>query len=115
MTDNREPALISAADAAERVAGGARLIDVRSEKGRSAAGALPGADIVDREQLEAAFADAPKDQPVVVVCGSVNGSGPVAEWLVGNGFIDVAHVDGGFPAWKDSGLPVGEPRATPED
>ncbi|MBO1739239.1 rhodanese-like domain-containing protein [Leifsonia sp. TF02-11] len=109
MTEKLEPALISATDAAVRVEGGARLIDVRSEKGRSAAGALPGADIVDRDRLEETFAGVSRDQPVVVVCGSVNGSGPVADWLVGNGFVDVAHVDGGFPAWKDSGLPVGEP------
>lgn len=55
------------------------------------------------------------DQPVVVVCGSVNGSGPVAEWLTGKGFIDVAHVDGGFPAWKESGLPAEAPTAPPAD
>jgi len=113
MTEKIEPALISATDAADRVAAGARLIDVRSEKGRAAAGALPGAEIVDRERLQETFAGASTEQPVVVVCGSINGSGPVAEWLVEHGFEDVAHVEGGFPAWKESGLPVGEPTADP--
>lgn len=114
MTEKIEPALITATDAAARVAAGARFIDVRSEKGRATAGALPGAEVVDRERLEETFAGASTEQPVVVVCGSVNGSGPVAEWLVEHGFEDVAHVEGGFPAWKASGLPVGEPALEPD-
>ncbi len=107
----RTPALLDAAAAGERVAAGSRLIDVRSTGGRAATGAIPGADIVDREQLEETFADTPRDQPIVVVCGSVNGSAPVADWLVRAGFTDVAHVDGGFAAWRDAGLPAEAPTA----
>ncbi|MET7772679.1 rhodanese-like domain-containing protein [Nocardia sp. NPDC005366] len=48
------------------------------------------------------------DQPIVV-CGSVNGSGPVASGLLERGFIDVVHVEGGFPAWQEAGLPTDPP------
>ncbi|GMA24455.1 thiosulfate sulfurtransferase GlpE [Luteimicrobium album] len=96
---------------------GAVLIDVRSAGGRAATGAIPGARITDRNRLETLFDDAGTplvalDTPIVVVCGSVNGSGPVARELRRRGFTDVTHVDGGFPAWKDAGLPTAD--ATPE-
>ena len=42
----------------------------------------------------------------MIVCGSVNGSGPVAEALAARGYTYVSHVDGGFPAWKEAGLPA---------
>ena len=51
----------------------------------------------------------------MIVCGSINGSGPVAEALAARGYTDVSHVDGGFPAWKEAGLPAteAEPSAAP--
>ncbi|MDT5194114.1 MAG: hypothetical protein QOH20_868, partial [Mycobacterium sp.] len=49
------------------------------------------------------------DQPIVVICGSVNGSSPVAEELIGLGYANVVQVDGAFPAWRDAGLPVADP------
>ena len=49
------------------------------------------------------------DTPIVVVCGSVRGSGPVAAELRAKGFTNVVHVEGGFPAWKDAGLPTEAP------
>jgi len=106
-----------AREAGERVSDGAVLIDVRSAGGRAATGAIPGARITDRNRLETLFDDAGTplvalDTPIVVVCGSVNGSGPVARELRRRGFTDVTHVDGGFPAWKDAGLPTAD--ATPE-
>ena len=45
----------------------------------------------------------------MVVCGSVRGSGPVAAELRAKGFTNVVHVEGGFPAWKDAGLPTEAP------
>jgi rhodanese-related sulfurtransferase len=110
-----EPELITPEEGASRVADGALLIDVRSEATRLRVGALSGAVVVDRERLPELFGDdSPErlndlrsgDQPIVVVCGSVDGSRPVAEWLAENGFDNVAHVEGGFPAWRDAGLPT---------
>jgi rhodanese-related sulfurtransferase len=114
------PPLQTAADAAAKVADGALLIDVRSAGGRAAHGEIPGATLADRHDLDALFgpADNPAislDTPVVVVCGSPNGSGPVAEALAQRGYTHVSHVDGGFPAWKDAGLPASDPVDAPAE
>jgi rhodanese-related sulfurtransferase len=105
--------LVSPAIAAAAVEGGARFIDVRSDGFRARTGGLPQAEIIAKDAIDAAFADASDTRPVVVICGSINGSGPVAEQLVAKGFADVVHVDGGFAAWKDAGLPT-TPATDPE-
>jgi rhodanese-related sulfurtransferase len=96
--------LVSPVIAAATVHGGARFIDVRSEGFRARTGGLPEAEIVDKADLAEAFADRTDTRPIVVICGSINGSGPVAEDLVSWGFANVVHVDGGFAAWKAAGL-----------
>lgn len=110
--------LVDPAQAAARVADGAFLIDVRSEAGRARTGAIPGATVVDRYDVDADFDLASAvhlapvvslDTPIVVVCGSVRGSGPVAAALREKGFTNVVHVEGGAPAWKDAGLPIDAP------
>lgn len=104
---------VTAQQAAAKVADGALLIDVRSEGGRSTAGPLPGAQVVGKDEVERKFGqDSPERlpaiestaTPIVVVCGSVLGSGPVAAHLIASGYTDVVQVEGGFPAWKDAGL-----------
>ncbi|WP_173083450.1 rhodanese-like domain-containing protein [Phytohabitans rumicis] len=114
MSNPPTPQLISPANAGERVADGALLVDVRSAPRREADGAIPGAVIADRNDLKAVFGLVSVDTPIVVVCGSVDGSRPVAEALVTDGFVNVAHVEGGFARWRDAGLPV-EATATPAD
>ncbi|WP_433221120.1 rhodanese-like domain-containing protein [Dactylosporangium sp. CS-047395] len=109
------PPLVPPTEAARRVEGGAILVDVRSEPRRAADGTIPGAIIGDRNNLPAEFGiDSPDRHapvvslhtPIVVVCGSVDGSRPVAEGLIRLGFTDVVHVEGGFAAWSAAGLPV---------
>ncbi|WP_425553995.1 rhodanese-like domain-containing protein [Dactylosporangium salmoneum] len=99
---------MSPAEAARRVEAGAVLVDVRSAPRRAADGTIPGALIANRDDLGARFGpDSPHRQAsVVVVCGSVDGSRPVAAALIEQGFTDVAHVEGGFAAWAEAGLPV---------
>ena len=110
-----EPTLLDAAAAAEWVRNGAVLIDVRSQPTRERVGGITGAIVVDRERLPELFgADSPEqltqvhseEHPIVVVCGSIAGSRPVADWLLDHGHTAIAHVDGGFDAWKAAGLPV---------
>jgi len=110
-----EPELISPALAAERVERGALLIDVRPEKYLATEGSTSAATWVDRNRMADQFiaggADflgdaADPDREIVVMCGSVNGSGPMAKWLLENGHTNVSHVDGGFSAWRDAGLPT---------
>ena len=105
------PELQTPENAGAKVASGALLIDIRSAAGRAASGEIPGATLVDRDNLDALFgpSDHPAitvDTPVVIVCGSIKGSAPVAEALAARGYTAVSHVDGGFPAWKDAGLPA---------
>ncbi len=113
------PALRAPVEAAAEVARGALLVDVRSAGGRASHGEIPGSTLLDRTDLDALFgpAHAPVisiDTPVVVVCGSENGSRPVAEALAARGYT-VSHVDGGFPAWKAAGLPAEPPTEPPTD
>ena len=102
--------LVTAEEARRRVREGAVLLDTRSPGGREKTGAIAGAVIVDRDALDAEFGfDSPTrhpeivstSTPIVVICGSINGSGPVAEALIARGFVNVVHVDGGAAAWHE--------------
>ncbi|KQQ82421.1 rhodanese-like domain-containing protein [Pseudarthrobacter sp. SL88] len=110
--------LVTAAEAAQLIAGGALLVDVRSDAGRNSTGAIPGALVVDRGRVEEDFGPQSEerlaqvegtDQNIVVFCGSVNGSGPVARKLELLGYANAVHVDGGFPALRDAGVPATGP------
>jgi rhodanese-related sulfurtransferase len=113
--DARAPELITPAQAAERVEGGALLIDVRPEKYLASEGSTSVATWVDRYSMADQFLEGganylgsavDPDCEIVVMCGSVNGSEPMAAWLLENGHTNVSHVEGGFSAWRDAGLPT---------
>lgn len=115
---------VTPGEAARRVADGAVLVDVRSAAGRAATGAIPGAQVVDRYAVDQDFdlGSAARlapvlslDTPIVVVCGSVRGSGPVAAALRAKGFTQVVHVEGGAGAWRDAGLPFEAPGAVADE
>jgi rhodanese-related sulfurtransferase len=117
-----DPQLISADEAARLIGDGVLLIDVRSEGGRASTGSVPGAVVVEKENVAADFgpesaARLPQvtgtDQKVVVFCGSVNGSGPVVEKLKVLGYSQALHVDGGFLALRDAGVATTGPAAEP--
>ncbi len=114
--------LITADAAAKLIEEGALLIDVRSEGGRASTGAVPGAVVVNREHVDEDFSPesahrlaqlSGTDQKIVVFCGSVNGSRPVAQKLKVLGYANAVHVDGGFPALRDAGVPTTGPTAPP--
>ncbi|NHW48295.1 sulfurtransferase [Paenarthrobacter sp. MSM-2-10-13] len=114
--------LITADAAAKLIKEGALLIDVRSEGGRANTGAVPGAVVVNREHVDEDFSPesahrlaqlSGTDQKIVVFCGSVNGSRPVAQKLKVLGYTNAVHVDGGFPALRDAGVPTTGPTAPP--
>jgi hydroxyacylglutathione hydrolase len=48
----------------------------------------------------------PKDEPLVLHCGSGSRSAVAASVLQAAGFKDVANMKGGIDAWKEAGLPV---------
>ena len=88
----------TAAAARERVDRGALLIDVRSDAGRAATGAIEGATVVFKEDVAAFAATLDTDREVVIFCGTTAGSGPVADYLDEQGFTAVSHVEGGYEA-----------------
>ncbi|OZC90654.1 rhodanese [Rhodococcus sp. 06-412-2C] len=92
----------------EAVAGEATLVDVRSAPSRIEFGTVAGAIVVDKDDVAVEFGADNRDRSerIVVFCGSVKGSGPVVEKLKELGYTNVAHVDGGFPALRDHGLPI---------
>ncbi|WP_072803955.1 rhodanese-like domain-containing protein [Rhodococcoides yunnanense] len=104
MSSN-EASLISPAEAAQAKA---TLIDVRSEKSRIEFGTIASAIVVDKTDVQAQFGaeDRDRSEPIVVFCGSVKGSGPVVDELTELGYTNVSHIEGGYPAWKEQGLPT---------
>jgi rhodanese-related sulfurtransferase len=100
--------------AAELERGEAVLVDVREAEERRAEGAVPGALHVPRGVLE--FAADPASpahragleptRRVILHCASGGRSALAALALQELGYERVAHLGGGFEAWKGAGRPV---------
>ena len=107
--------------AAQEMAAGALLVDIRNSEQRGADGEIPDAIVIDRTVLEwrldptSAFripqASDPH-APVIVICNEGYSSSLAAATLQDLGLDRATDVIGGFQAWREAGLPVrGEPRA----
>ncbi len=92
----------------------ALLVDVREPDERQANGSIPGAVPAPRGMLEF-WADPTSpyhreefqpDRRVILHCASGGRSALAAATLQDLGYQRVAHLDGGFKAWKDAGQPV---------
>jgi len=94
---------------------GGLLIDIRPAAQRAAFGEIPGALIVERNNLEWRLdpggshripeAEDP-DRPVVIVCQEGYASSLAAASLLQLGRTAVTDLDGGFVAWREAGLPI---------
>jgi rhodanese-related sulfurtransferase len=102
-------------EARAAVAGGAVIVDVRSETQRAADGVVPGAVFYPRNVLEwrcdpdsdardERLADL--DRHLIVMCDEGYASSLAAATLQQMGFSRATDLDGGFQAWRDAGLPV---------
>lgn len=102
---------ISPEDAHAACRGAAVLLDVR-DPGEWAEGSPAGAVRLGRsfleQEVEKAIPD--KGNPVLVLCGRGVRSLFAAESLLQLGYEDVRSVEGGYEAWKRSGLPYERPR-----
>jgi rhodanese-related sulfurtransferase len=96
---------------------GALLIDTRTESQRCEHGELPGAIVIDRTILEwrldpispARIPEATDtDVQVIVVCQQGFSSSLAAASLRRIGLHRATDVIGGFEAWRDAALPVGD-------
>jgi rhodanese-related sulfurtransferase len=95
----------------ELIEAGAVPVDVRSRE-LFAEGHLPGAKSLPVDEvdsvLETLMENVPLESKIIVYC-SGNGcpdSEDVAARLMTAGFSDVMVYEGGFPEWRDAGLPV---------
>ncbi|AVZ75681.1 sulfurtransferase [Streptomyces lunaelactis] len=102
-------------DAFEAAADGALLVDIRYAALRERDGVIPGALVVERNELEWRLDPqgshrAPEavshDLRVVVVCNEGYASSLAAVSLRQLGLHRATDLVGGFQAWKSAGLPV---------
>jgi len=106
---------VDAARAAEELAAGALLIDIRPADQRAAQGDIPGATVIDRNALEwrldpsspwhvASLGD--HDTRIILICAEGFQSSLAAGNLQEMGLVNATDVIGGFESWAAAGLPV---------
>jgi rhodanese-related sulfurtransferase len=108
---------LSVEEAARELDGGdALFVDIREPDERAQSGTIPGAVEAPRGMLEF-WADPTSpyhrdefhpDKRIILQCASGGRSALAAATLQDLGYSRVAHMDGGFKAWKDAGRPVNE-------
>lgn len=99
---------------AELGAGSAVLVDLREAEELDANGRIPGSVHVPRGMLEfradptSPYHQEPFDpsRRIILHCASGGRSALGAATLAAMGYDDVAHLDGGFTAWREAGKPV---------
>lgn len=109
--DNLTPDQVEA-----EIAGGVTLVDVRDAP-ELAAGAIAGAVHASRGMLEFhADPASPYHKPglepgsrVILYCASGGRSALAVASLRMLGYVNVAHLDGGFKGWQAAGKPVSKP------
>lgn len=103
------PALLE--DVRQALAGGGVIVDARDTE-LYVAGHIEGAvslPLAEFERLLPAFRDSvPKERAVIVYCSGFGcpDSFDLGVLLIGAGYPDVRVFEGGFPEWRDAGLPV---------
>ncbi len=95
---------VSTGEAAELVAGGALLLDVR-EVDEWTAGHVAGALFMPMGEVEARIGELPRDRRVVVICRVGGRSGAVTEFLTAAG-LDAVNLAGGITAWDAEHRPI---------
>jgi rhodanese-related sulfurtransferase len=98
----------------EMASGDVVLVDLREPEELAATGRIPGSVHVPRGMLEfradptSAYHQDPLDpsRRVIVHCASGGRSALAAATLQSMGYTNVAHLDGGFTAWKEAGRPI---------
>lgn len=94
--------------------GNVTLIDIREKDELEQNGAIPGSVHAPRGMIEF-YADPSlpyhkpefnKDNRIILHCASGGRSALAAATLKQMGYQNIAHLDGGFKAWKEQGMPV---------
>jgi rhodanese-related sulfurtransferase len=85
----------------------ALLVDLRETRDYEG-GRVPNAVHVPMSQLESRAGELAKEtaRPVIAYCALGNRSRMAGAALAKAGFKEIYHLNGGFKAWKEAGLPV---------
>ena len=100
-TTEAQPYERSTAEVVELIAGGARLIDVRTAHEHEAA-RLAGSERIGLEELLDRREEIGKDETVVFYCRVGNRSAYAAGFLLQQG-VDAVNLDGGLVEWQRAG------------
>ncbi len=93
---------LSSEEVRKLVAGGAQLIDVRTEH-EWEAGRIAGASHIELDELSARAAEIDRGRPVIFYCRGDNRSDMAAAAFVADGY-EAATLEGGIQAWAEAGL-----------
>ncbi|MFN0091185.1 MAG: rhodanese-like domain-containing protein [Acidimicrobiales bacterium] len=104
---------------AELEAGSATIVDIRDFRELYLKGKIPGAFHADRGMLEFWIDPASEyyrdvfkpERRYIVYCAGGGRSALAAKAMKDMGFGDVAHLEAGFNAWADAGMPVEDQKA----
>jgi rhodanese-related sulfurtransferase len=99
------PLEISVAQAAEKRAQGAFILDVRQPE-EWAQFHIPGATLIPLGDLPSRLNEVPKDREVVVVCRTGRRSAQGRDILLNAGYNQVTSMAGGVTEWQAKGLPI---------
>lgn len=99
------PAEVSVAEAAQKRAAGAFILDVRTvEEWKEYH--IPGSQLIPLNELGNRLAEAPRDREIVVVCRSGNRSATGRDLLLKAGYKQVTSLAGGLLSWRNAGQPI---------
>jgi rhodanese-related sulfurtransferase len=82
-----------------------QLIDVRTPA-EYADGHLAKAKLIPVQELESRLGEIDKNKPILLYCRSGHRSGNALKILIGKGYAQAKHMEGGINAWQAAGLPV---------
>ncbi len=99
------PRNISVGDAYNLYKNGAFVLDVRTQAEWDEFH-VPNTTLIPLDQLSTRIDEVPVDRPIIVVCRSGNRSQQGRDILLKAGFEQVASMDGGLIAWRNSGYPT---------
>lgn len=109
MACGHAAAPISNSELSQRVTDGdaPMILDVRTDK-EYASGHVPGAINIPVDQLPAHLAELRRhdNAEIVVYCESGRRAGKAADILIGDGFLNIRHLQGDMRQWRQDRLPV---------
>ena len=81
------------------------ILDLRGASMVAELGPIPGARVAEHDRLADALGDWPKDAPIVTLCACPEDAGAIqaARRLLGDGYLSVRALAGGYEAWLAAG------------